>query len=412
MSLFTWAHLRTFLFIVLNSTRNRSIATTTCWMKNFMMGAIAGVAGMELARVVLLQILGGDGVLWSTHRWNQNDLTSPGFFRIKERNPPFLWVSRALILRHSVGEIFLRVLIHLDTDFFSSVMFEKCRISFGIDRESLRNLLMHLFLKLWATWWSLCSFVFRNRWPWGRPCFMRTFWIERRPNVHWRIPRLESLLSRDGRKCNNDALIPVKQAFFELQLKNCLTQLKELYIAHVLNHLLGHVHWMGCRHYFVVDRLEDVVDEGGSRSSWRAHEHENFQLFFTTECCNPSNLSEVDVHLVERYGRTDWLSNHNGSHRSISTSNLSFLQSREKRVPISWALERNVFSPTMGLVVFGWFGWLTSAGRATSEPKSFIQSCSNEIFGGCRSDANTFSYMIPPVSIMIAFGLQWAGSVM
>ena len=35
---------------------------------------------------------------------------------------------------------------------------------------------------------------------------------------------------------------------------------------------------MGCRHYFVVDRLEDLFDEGGSRSSWRAHEHESFQL--------------------------------------------------------------------------------------------------------------------------------------
>ena len=35
---------------------------------------------------------------------------------------------------------------------------------------------------------------------------------------------------------------------------------------------------MGCRHYFVVDRLEDLVDEVGSRSSWRAHEHEIFQL--------------------------------------------------------------------------------------------------------------------------------------
>ena len=35
---------------------------------------------------------------------------------------------------------------------------------------------------------------------------------------------------------------------------------------------------MGCRHYFIVDRLEDLVDEGGSRSSSRAHEHENFRL--------------------------------------------------------------------------------------------------------------------------------------
>ena len=35
---------------------------------------------------------------------------------------------------------------------------------------------------------------------------------------------------------------------------------------------------MGCGHYFVVDRLEVLVDEGDSRSSSRAHEHENFRL--------------------------------------------------------------------------------------------------------------------------------------
>ena len=35
---------------------------------------------------------------------------------------------------------------------------------------------------------------------------------------------------------------------------------------------------MGCKHYFVADRLEALVDEGDSRSSSRAHEHENFRL--------------------------------------------------------------------------------------------------------------------------------------
>ena len=35
---------------------------------------------------------------------------------------------------------------------------------------------------------------------------------------------------------------------------------------------------MDCRHYFVADRLEDLVDEVDSRSSSRAHEHENFRL--------------------------------------------------------------------------------------------------------------------------------------
>ena len=55
-----------------------------------------------------------------------------------------LSVSRVFCLRHVVGEIFLRKLVRLDTDFFSSIMFElrftnRDYIQFG--RKSLaRNL--------------------------------------------------------------------------------------------------------------------------------------------------------------------------------------------------------------------------------------------------------------------------------
>ena len=69
---------------------------------------------------------------------------------------------------------------------------------------------------------------------------------------------------------------------------------------------------MGCRHYFVVDRLGELVDEGDSRSCSRAHEHDNFRLV-SQQHVAIQILSEVDVHLVERCGRTDWMSNHNGS---------------------------------------------------------------------------------------------------
>ena len=44
----------------MSSTGNRSIATS--WRKNSMMSAIAGISRMELAWVVLLQILGEDGI--------------------------------------------------------------------------------------------------------------------------------------------------------------------------------------------------------------------------------------------------------------------------------------------------------------------------------------------------------------
>ena len=76
---------------------------------------------------------------------------------------------------------------------------------------------------------------------------------------------------------------------------------------------------MGCRHHFVVDRLEDLVDEGGSRSSWRAHERSRtreFSACFTTECGNPDTLKSMSTSLNvvdEPIG----LSTRNGSPRSI-----------------------------------------------------------------------------------------------
>ena len=52
------------------------------------------------------------------------------FSRCIERDPPILFVSKVLVFRHSIGEIFLRVLFHLDADFFSSInaelRFTKC----------------------------------------------------------------------------------------------------------------------------------------------------------------------------------------------------------------------------------------------------------------------------------------------
>ena len=45
---------------------------------------------------------------------------------------------------------------------------------------------------------------------------------------------------------------------------------------------------MGCRHYFVVDRLEDLVDEGGS--DLLDELTREFSACFTTECGNPDTL--------------------------------------------------------------------------------------------------------------------------
>ena len=70
---------------------------------------------------------------------SERSLTGPIFSRFIERDPPILSVSKVLFLRHSIGEIFLRVLVHLDTDFFSSIMFELRFTKYGIFQETIVN---------------------------------------------------------------------------------------------------------------------------------------------------------------------------------------------------------------------------------------------------------------------------------
>ena len=54
-----------------------------------------------------------------------------------------------------------------------------------------------------------------------------------------------------------------------------------------------------------LDRLEELVDEG------------HYFHFLFHNCMGQSKFSEVNVHFVEKCGRTRFLSNLNGSHRSI-----------------------------------------------------------------------------------------------
>ena len=68
---------------------------------------------------------------------SERSLTCPIFSKFIERDPPILFVSKVLFLRHSIGENFLRVLVHLDTDFFSST--ELSFTKFGIFLESIVN---------------------------------------------------------------------------------------------------------------------------------------------------------------------------------------------------------------------------------------------------------------------------------
>ena len=67
-------------------------------------------------------------------------LKSERFFNgpdVIEVNPPIPSVSKVFCLRHMMAEIFLRKLIHLDTDLFISIMFELRCTKFRIVHKTI-----------------------------------------------------------------------------------------------------------------------------------------------------------------------------------------------------------------------------------------------------------------------------------
>ena len=98
----------------MSSTRNRSTATMMRWMKKTT-DAISDTARKESVQVALLQTHGEDGATLLMLRWSLIGVSSVHCVQM-------CWVvSKVLVLRHAIGEIFLRILVHLDAYFFSSI---------------------------------------------------------------------------------------------------------------------------------------------------------------------------------------------------------------------------------------------------------------------------------------------------
>ena len=175
---------------------------------------------------------------------------------------------------------------------------------------------------------------------------------------------------------------------------------------------------MGCKHYFVVDRVEDLVDEWFSIFSTSSRTRE-FSACFTTACGNPDTLKSMSTSLnvedepmgcpittglpvlYDLHLHLKWrsCSHERNVYRFLEHSNGTFV--------LSQRVSAFYHDLDLGLVKLVQL----SVCRATSEPNSFIQSCFKEMFGSCRNDVYTFSYITSPISIRTIFGIQQAGSV-
>ena len=142
-----------------------------------------------------------------------------------------------------MSEIFLRKLIHLDTDLFISIMFELRCTKFGIVHktmvdplkmpldESLSQIMDNIMLSLW------CSF------PISVAMRSSSRSLELREKVQCLLDDASvgcTFFQEMPASAIDDALTPVQKAFFALRLRVRLEQFKQLHVVHVLNHFLWH----------------------------------------------------------------------------------------------------------------------------------------------------------------------------
>ena len=166
------------------------------------------------------------------------------FSRKIERHPQILSVSKVLCLRHMNGEIFLRKFVHLDTDFFCSIMCELRFTKFRIFQESIVNpFTTPLDASLSPTMGNMIVSLFFS---FPMSMAMRSSLLK---DIILTWEKVQCTLNGASvgftffqempASAIDDALTQVQKALFALRFRSCLEQFKQLHIAPVLNHLLG-----------------------------------------------------------------------------------------------------------------------------------------------------------------------------
>ena len=151
---------------------------------------------------------------------------------------------------------------------------------------------------------------------------------------------------------------------------------------------------MGCRHYFVANRLEMLVDEGDSRSSSRVHEHGSFLL-----------VSQLHVAIQTPWSRCLFPSAVWAHRWIVHFQRISpFLHDLRLRFRLRLCLDLSVqqtlahnwkqvslFSQLVFWSLVGFVGSLHYLQQLLNPINFIIQLSVKENFGGGRGDAYTFS---------------------
>ena len=120
--------------------------------------------------------------------------------------------------------------------------------------------------------------LFPNLWPWSLPFWFRILELKEGPMyIQWNLDWLH-FLSRDARMCKTQCLRSNMTGILcTASLDPSRTIQTALHCPRPEQFSLSS-YWTGCWLCFVVDRVEEHVGEGGSRSSWQIHDHENSEF--------------------------------------------------------------------------------------------------------------------------------------
>ena len=400
----------------MSSTSFDPTATIKNWKKKT--DATFGIDEKGFVLVVLLQILGGDGLLlwllfgsligvWSVHScpncsvWDTIFLISLIFligqavrvYPLQCKSPRF---SQFWVANHDILD-----LVGNDREFLH-ISPARCGPQ---NAPSVRRFCRAEHRGVSLSWW--------------RSAELREHPVAINSNFDWiRFqPREMSTSAMDH------SLFPINEAFWALHFWNCFRTTRITPHCPFHESSLSNRHWMGCKRYSAASRLEVLLDEDDSRSSSRARERGSFSACFTPACGNRDTLKSMSISSSCRE-QIDEISTSNKSPRSylicvyvfclrlcldpsVSTDTGTQLENKspcswvflvpsrpnKTSFPISWV---NDCSPTGHTVLdnwvfsFGWIRWESLLLPAISD----IQLSLKEIFGGSRGDIFTFSYII------------------
>ena len=235
--------------------------------------ATYGIDKEELVQVALLQIHGGDGAYLLVLLGSLFGVSSVHFCQMCSARYTsfFLYLSNSSVDGRSVKSLCANSSISMHFSSVQRLLSCESRKNKSFWKWSwipLKFLLIHLLLALWTMKCCFCASVLPCRAPRGRPSWWHSSGLREHPIAIGEDVGWIHFLWRDAHKCN--------KLFLDSNIEGILSIAPFECPCHESSSLI--FHYMGCKHYFVADRLEVLLDEDDSRISSRVREHGSFRL--------------------------------------------------------------------------------------------------------------------------------------